>query len=200
VPPGRNRAQPSRTARARPAATWAHGPQPRGRGPCSRRWRGPRARPTWPRPARAARDAHGGTARGGLSAAPHRRTGDCQGNGATHRRGDGGTAQRRRASGEAAGAARRRSGRRWLRTAAVGTRVVGTTTRGARRAAVRTATRGARRADGRHEAVTDVYLSSRVRVRTAPPTAANHGSARRDTATDWRTPRVSRISNLNKSL
>jgi hypothetical protein len=43
------------------------------------------------------------------------------------------------------------------------------------------------------------YLSSRARVRTAPPAAANHGSARHDTATDRRAPRVSQISNLNKS-
>jgi hypothetical protein len=64
-----------------------------------------------------------------------------------------------------------------------------------------------RRADERREAVgraTDAvrsgaYLSSHAHVRTAPPTAANHGSARRDTATDRRAPRVSRISNLTKS-
>jgi hypothetical protein len=43
------------------------------------------------------------------------------------------------------------------------------------------------------------HLSPRARVWTEPPTAANQGSARRDTATDRRAPRVSRFLNLNKS-
>jgi hypothetical protein len=108
--------------------------------------------------------------------------------------------RRRRASGEAA---RRRTGRRRLQTT-----VVGTEARGERRAAstVGASARGARRAGGRCEAVGAVdaarsgrHLSPRARVRTAPPAAANHGSARHDTATDRRAPHVSRVSNLNKS-
>jgi hypothetical protein len=120
---------------------------------------------------------------------------------------DGGASRRRRASSEAAGAARRWSRRRRLRTAAVRTRAVRMAVRGERRAAVGVAARGSRRANGRREAVgraadaarLGAYSSSRACVRTAPPMAANHGLARRDTAIDRRAPRVSRISNLNKS-
>jgi hypothetical protein len=43
------------------------------------------------------------------------------------------------------------------------------------------------------------HLSPHAHVRTAPPMAANQGSARSDAATDRRAPRVSRILNLNKS-
>jgi hypothetical protein len=79
-------------------------------------------------------------------------------------------------------------GSRRLWTAAVGTRAVKATARGARLSARRT-----------RRGVVGTTFKPRARVWTEPPAAANHGSVRHDTATDRRAPRVSRISNLNKS-
>jgi hypothetical protein len=125
--------------------------------------------------------------------APHRCTGDDRGNGAAHRRGDGGVARRRRASGEAerwrtqASAALDRGGRDGgtVEAAARGARLSGRRTRGCRAA-------------GGRGAVGSVFKLPRA-CPEVPPTAANQGSARRDAATDRRAPRVSQISNLNKS-
>jgi hypothetical protein len=131
-------------------------------------------------PAQPARAAHGG-----LTAAPHRRTGDDRGNGA--RLTGAGTVARHDGDGRAAVRRHGQDG-------------------GARGEACGRAARGVRRAGGQREAVgaadaarSGRHLSPFACVRTAPPTAANHGSARCDTATDRRAPRVNRFPNLNKS-
>jgi hypothetical protein len=138
------------------------------------------ARPTWPRPARVARGGGGAARRpnGGAPPAHGRRL---------RKRGGSPARGRRRGDGSGDGGFRPRwSGRTLSRRRREG--------RGVRAGDARLSGRAADAARSR------AYLSSRAHVRTAPPTAANHGSARRDTATDRRAPRVSRISNLNKSL
>jgi hypothetical protein len=97
--------------------------------------------------------------------------------GAAHWRGDNGVARRRTRASVASDCGGRDDGARSEASGGARGEVVG-------------AADAAR--SGRH-------LSPHARVRTAPPTTANQSSAQRDAATDRRAPRVSRISNLNKS-
>jgi hypothetical protein len=96
-----------------------------------------------------------------------------------------------------------RTGQRRLRTAVVGTwrgwdSGVRGEARGCRAAdGGRDAAREARRGEARQRrsdaARSGAHLIPRARVWTAPPTAANPGSARHDTAADRRAPRVSQF-------
>jgi hypothetical protein len=131
VPLGRNRARPSRTVWARPAATRAHGPRPRGRIPCSSRWRGPAL------PPRATRGARRPCTMAALlsepTAARCRRTGDGRGTGGSPARG-------RRRDATSTGerwAARRRTASVALDRGGLDDELVGTAAWSARRAAAR---------------------------------------------------------------
>jgi hypothetical protein len=168
VPLGRNCTQPSCTARV-------------ARGRSAARVRGPLG---LGQPAQ--RAAHGGVAQQPNGGAPPV-------HGRRPRKRGGSLARGRRRGTTATGE------RRGCRGGTATVRATAASDRGGRDGGARGEVSGCRGGGARGEACgraadaarSGAYLSSRACVRTAPPTAANHGSARRDTATDRRAPRVS---------